>query len=332
MKGDIDKIILSVLNGTATESEEKFFTTWIQEDEVNQVTFNYIKNYWLSNQSEYEIINEDDVKDKIWARAHKSGKTNSRKIPLFVYRVAAVIVFALTFFFVIRIFLFYPTVDVDGKTLNVIEKKNLAGVKSKIHLPDGSIVHLNSESCIKFTEGFKDSIRWVELNGEAYFEVAKNPEKAFVVKSGNIITKALGTAFNINAFEDNPTIEISLIEGMVEVKSTYHLRSDRKTYLDSGQSITFYDNSPSKITSFNSEKVLGWKDGWILFENAKYHTVAKKLERWFGVTIELDGKEPEWHLDGKYKDASLERIMEVISDSEKFEYQLVGDTLKIKIK
>lgn len=332
MNGNIDEIILSILNGNATESEKKLFTAWIQKDEVNQDTFDYIKKHWLSNENDFEIINEDDVKDRIWTRAHKLGKKNSRKIFLVISRVAAVIAFVLAFSFLIKTFLFSPTTEVHNATLKVIEKKNLAGAKSKIHLPDGSIVNLNAESSIKFTEGFKDTVRWVDLSGEAYFNVAKNPEKTFVVKSRDIITKAVGTAFNINAYTENATVEISLAEGKVEIKSTYRSRNDQITYLEPGQSIKYKDNSPLEITSFNVEKVLGWKDGWILFENANYQTVTKKLERWFGVKIELDGIEPEWHLDGKYKDASLERIMEMISDSEKFEYQLLGDTLKIKIK
>ena len=80
MNVNIDKIILSILNGKATESEKKIFTSWIQEDEVNQATFDYIKKHWLSTQNEFEIINEDDIKDRIWTKAHKPGKLKSGKI------------------------------------------------------------------------------------------------------------------------------------------------------------------------------------------------------------------------------------------------------------
>lgn len=331
MKGNIDKIIISVLDGSATEREENFFNTWIQEDELNQGTFNHIKNYWRFNQNESEIINADDVLDNIWTRAYESEHVKSRKFSSLIIR-AAVVLFVLSFSFLIKTLLFPPAMDVNAVTLNIIEKKNLVGVKSKIHLPDGSIVYLNSESSINFIEAFNDSIRWVELDGEAFFEVAKNPDKAFVVKSRDIVTKALGTAFNINAYLDNPTINVSLVEGRVEVRSIHNRYSDQSTYLEPGQSVSFKDNSALKYDSFNFEYVLGWKDGLICFENANYQTVTKKLERWYGINIELEGSEPQWNLDARFKDASLEKIMEVLSHSEEFEYQLLGDTLKIITK
>ena len=332
MKGNIDKIILSILKGTSTKSEESFFSTWIHEDEVNQVTFDHIKNYWRFNQNESEIINEDDVKDNIWTKAHESRHVKSRKFSPLIYRAAAVIVFALSFSFLIKILLFPPAIDVKTVKLNIIEKKNPVGEKSKIHLPDGSIVHLNSESSIKYIEGFNDSIRWIELDGEAFFDVAANPNKAFVVKSGDIITRALGTAFNINAYADNPAINVSLVEGRVEVRSIHDQQSDKSTYLEAGQSVSLKDNSALRYDSFNFESELGWKDGWILFKNANYQTVTKKLKRWYGVKIELEGSEPKWKFDAKFKDASLTKIMELLSHSEQFEYQILGDTLKIKLK
>jgi ferric-dicitrate binding protein FerR (iron transport regulator) len=332
MKGNIDKIILSILNGTATKSEENFFSAWIHEDEVNQVTFNHIKSYWRVNENESEIINEDDVKDKIWEKAHESRQVRSRKFSPLKYLAAAVVVLIFSFSFLIKILLFPPAIDVKAVKLNIIEKKNLVGVKSKIHLPDGSLVHLNSESSIKFIEGFNDSIRWIELDGEAFFDVAKNPDKAFVVKSGDIIIKVLGTAFNIKAYADNPTIDVSLVEGRVEVRSVHYQHSDKSTYLEPGQSVSFDDNSALKYDSFNFEDVLGWKDGLIHFENADYQAVTKKLQRWYGIKIELEGSEPKWNLDANFKNKSLEHIMEVISHSEQIEYQLFGDTLKIKAK
>ena len=332
MKGNIDKIILSILNGTATKSEENFFSAWIHEDEANQVTFNHIKNYWRFNENESEIINEDDVKEKIWAKSHESRQVKSRKISPLIYRAAAVIVFVISFSFFIKILLFPPTIDVKVVKHKIIEKKNLVGVKSKIHLPDGSIVNLNAESSIKFVEGFKDSIRWIELVGEAYFDVAKNPEKPFVVKSGDVISKALGTAFNINAYANSPTIDVSLVEGRVEVRTIHNQLTGSSTYLEAGQSVSYKDNSALKYDSFNFESVLGWKDGLILFENANYQTVTKKLERWYGIKIELEGSEPKWEFNGNFKDAYLEEIMEVLSHSEQCEYQFFGDTLKIKVK
>ena len=118
----------------------------------------------------------------------------------------------------------------------------------------------------------------------------------------------------------------------MEVRSVYDQQSDKSTFLDAGQYVSLKDNSALKYDSFNFEYVLGWKDGLILFENANYQTVTKKLERWYGVKIELEGSEPKWKYNGIHQDASLEEIMELLSHSEQCEYQIFGDTLKIKAK
>ncbi len=332
MKRNIDNLFAVILNGSATDDEQRLFNEWLKEDELNQETFENIKIYWQINNKELEIINEDDVKNKIWNRSHKSNHTKSRNLIPIIYRVAAVLVFVFTFTFLINEFSIIPKVNVGIVTSKTIEKKNLAGVKSTIHLPDGSIVNLNAESSIKFTEGFKDSVRWVILEGEAFFDVAKNKEKSFIVQSGGIITKALGTAFNINAYEEKSTIDVSLIEGKVEVHTIYEDNPDNSILLDAGQYVSFQNSSVIKSGKFDSKKVIGWKEGVILFENADYLTVIKKLERWYGVKFENEGEEPLWNLDAKFENASLEQILELLSHSEGFEYQLKEDNIKLKMK
>jgi len=331
MTSNIDNIIAVILNGSATDGEQRLFNEWLKEDELNQETFENIKIYWQINNKQLEIINEDDVKNKIWDRVHKSKPTNSRNLIPWIYRIAAVLAFVFTFTFLINEFSIDPNKNVDIVTAKTIEKKNLAGVKSTIHLPDGSIVNLNAESSIKFIEGFKDSVRWVELKGEAYFDVAKNTEKPFIVRSGDIVTTALGTAFNINAYEENSTIDISLIEGKVEVHSIQN-KSANSILLDAGKYVSFQNSKVIDTGIFDNEKVLGWKNGVIRFENASYYAVVKKLERWYGVKFENEGMEPLWNLDANFKSASLEQILELLSHSEGFEYQLKEETVKLKMK
>ncbi len=332
MNSNIDDVIAVILNGTASEYEQTFFNQWLKEDELNQEIFQNIKNFWQLEHKELDIINEDDVRNKIWTRAHTSKNAKSRSLLPLIYRVAAVIAFVFTFTFLIREYTIAPSKDVENVALKIIEKKNLAGVKSKIHLPDGSIVNLNAESSIKFNEGFKDSVRCVVLKGEAFFDVAKNPDKPFIVKSGDVITKALGTAFNINAYSENSTVNVSLIEGKVEVRSISKGRSANSIFLEPGQYVSFQKSNVIDKGLFDISNVISWKDGIIVFENANYHSVVKELERWFGVTFEFDGSEPHWNLDANFENASLEQILEVLSHSERFEYQLKEDTVKLKMK
>ena len=332
MKENIDDIIAAILNGTATDNEQNTLQEWLNEDGINGEIFENIKNYWLIDHKELEIINEHDIKNKIWAKAHNPRHIKSRILIPWMYRAAAVIAFILTFTFLIREFSPAPNNSDQIVSLKIIEKKNLAGVKSKIYLPDGSTVNLNAESNIKYIEGFKDSVRWVELTGEAFFDVTTNHEKPFIVKSRDIITKALGTAFNINAFEDKATIEVSLLEGKVEVYSDYNNKSNNKTYLEPGQFVSFQNNVTIDKGEFNYAEVSGWKNGIIQFSNADYKTIVKKLERWFGVKFENLNKEPLWNFDGKFENASLEQILDILAHSEQFEYQLSENTVKLKLQ
>ncbi len=330
MKENIDDVIVAILNGTASEQEQDVFSKWLEADVLNAGVFENIKKYWQLESKEVEIINIDDVRKNTWKKGHRISETKSQKISPFYYRVAAVLAFMLTFTFIAFEYSEHLGQDTPNAAFNIIEKNNLSGVKSTIHLPDGSIVNLNAESSIRFAEGLKDSVRWVELDGEAYFEVAHNKQKPFIVKSRNIYTTAIGTAFNVNAYPDRSSIEVSLVEGKVAVHAQQDENMLNKTFLEAGRQVAYMENKIVHNGSFDVSDVTGWKDGIIRFTDADYQTVTRQLERWYGVKFEHPDVEPKWNLDAKFINASLERVLDVIAHSEHVEYQLIEDTVKIK--
>ncbi len=330
MKENIDDIIVAILNDSASEEEHDVFNKWLEADTLNVQVFENIKKYWQLESKEVEIINIDDVRKNIWKKAHNIKDIRSGNKLSYYYRIAAVLAFMLTFAFIAIQYSSHLEPEHQNVALNVIEKNNLSGVKSTIHLPDGSVVNLNAESSIRFVEGFKDSVRWVDLDGEAYFEVAHNRKKPFIVKSGNIFTTAIGTAFNVNAYPDRSAIEVSLVEGKVEVHAEQEEKVLNETFLEAGQQVSYLENEIIRNGPFDVLDVTGWKDGIIHFTNADYPTVIKQLERWYGVKFEHPDVEPKWNLDAKFVNASLERVLDVIAHSEHIEYQLIEDTVKIK--
>ena len=122
------------------------------------------------------------------------------------------------------------------------------------------------------------------------------------------------------------------MEGSVEVRSIFNGISNSKNFLEEGQYASFKNNDMIDNGLSDYERVVGWKEGIITFENATYNTVISKLERWYGVKFEYDGKEPFWNLDGKFDNSSLEQILSVLSHSQEFEYQLLENTVKLKMK
>ncbi len=329
MEKNIDNLIAVILNESATKAEQSAFDKWLKADKLNQKTFDSIKIYCNPDVKGLKIANHTEIKTSIWKRAHSPKRAKSRSlVPLF-YRVAAILVFAFTLTFLFNKLL--TTSNSSLTVLKTIEKKNLSGVKSMIYLPDGSIVNLNAESSIVFSEGFKDSIRWVKLKGEAYFTVAKNDQKPFVVQSKNIITTALGTAFNISSFEEDKTVDISLVEGKVEVQPLTKKNLTKGIILEAGEFVSYQNSDVLKTGLFDSKKVLGWKNGVIVFENADYNMVVKKLERWYGIKFDTNGEKPHWNLDAKFENASLEQVLDIISHIEQFNYEIKENTIKLNL-
>ncbi len=218
--------------------------------------------------------------------------------------------------------------SVGNETVAIVTKQNPTGVKSQIKLPDGTMVWLNSDSKLLYPEAFTASERKVTLFGEAFFEVVEDKKRPFKVRSGNVLTTALGTSFNIQA-ED--LVTVSLTTGKVKVdhfSATNDLRNTH--YLTPGQELTYHQGQVPALNRFNPEEVVGWKDGIIIFKNATREEVISRLEKWYGVTIDQIGTaNAVWNVTARFENQSLENIMHNLSFTVGFEYALEGKKMTI---
>jgi ferric-dicitrate binding protein FerR (iron transport regulator) len=163
------------------------------------------------------------------------------------------------------------------------------GSRSVVQLTDGTEVHLNYASKIKYPRVFRGNTRIVQLEGEGYFDVAHNPEKPFIVNAGEVQVKALGTAFNVHAYPEDGTISTSLIEGKVVLEKEFDSNQTRVIgEMVPGQHVTFHTSS-GKITSSKEDlyKYIAWKDGKMVFDNEPISGVAAALSRKYNVDIQL---------------------------------------------
>lgn len=204
-----------------------------------------------------------------------------------------------------------------------VTKQNPAGLKSQLQLPDGSMVWLNAESILKYPTAFDSISRHVELIGEAFFDVAEDMQRPFTVHSGNLSTTALGTSFNVSSYPKAEAIEISLVTGKVVISKT---KTDtlEKIVLDPGEQIIYMEHSQGFIkTKFDYDTSLGWKEGLLVFKESDILQIKRKLERWYGVNIELKGIPKQgWKITGTFKNQSLERVLERLSFSKDFTFQI----------
>lgn len=248
----------------------------------------------------------------------------------FVWKSAAVIILAIGVGYG-----FYSLNQGTEKTENMpmvvhqTVKSNTKGVKSHIKLPDGSSVWLNASSTISYNPGFSDTARLVELRGEAYFEVKKDSRRPFRVTSGRLVTTALGTSFNIHAYEEHP-VRVSLSTGKVGVA-----RNDSKEHvvLEPGQQATGGALGLS-VGTFDNRVVLSWKEGTIYFDNTGFDEVVRVLERWYDVDISVENLSDKdrkvLKITGTYTDQPLENVLKAIGHSMKFKFTINRKQVTIK--
>ncbi len=158
------------------------------------------------------------------------------------------------------------------------------GGQYKVQLPDGSQVWLNAESSLKYPTAFATSERIVELSGEGYFEIAKNKTKPFKVKlADGSEVKVLGTHFNIMAYENEKSKEVTLLEGSVEIT-----KGNNEQSLTPGQQGRIISSKIILVNSADTSQVTGWKNGQFIFLDADIQAIMRQVARWYDVDIKYE--------------------------------------------
>lgn len=197
------------------------------------------------------------------------------------------------------------------------------GRQFRVTLPDGTGVWLNAASSIKYPTVFSGNIRQVYITGEVYFEVAKNEKMPFRVNANNRETvDVLGTEFNVSAYDNDATINTTLVSGVVRVASTI---------LKPGQQAQMTNtNSPRKLNVINDadlDKILAWKKGIFNFDDVSLQEVMKQLERWYNIEVVYEKGIPDIKFGGKMsKDMALNGLLIALEKSE-VKFRLEGNKL-----
>jgi len=160
------------------------------------------------------------------------------------------------------------------------------GGQYQLLLSDGSAVWLNAASSLKFPIAFGGKERKVEVSGEAYFEIAKNPSMPFkVMIPGKGEVEVLGTHFNINAYSDEEVVRTTLLEGSINVSAA----NGKAVQLMPGQQAKM-DNSISIQNNVDTDEVIAWKTGWFNFDRTDISSIMRQVSRWYDVDVEFQGQ------------------------------------------
>jgi transmembrane sensor len=195
--------------------------------------------------------------------------------------------------------------DNNGKeaVYNIMSTSN--GRQFTLVLPDGTSVWLNAASSIRYPTAFTGKERHVSVTGEAYFEVAQDAEKPFKVSVHDQLIEVLGTAFNVNAYNNEETISTTLLSGSVRVQDVI-MKPGQQAQV-SGQRIQLVDA--------DAQQAIAWKKGLFNFENVGLHEAMRQLERWYDIRVVYEPDVPDIKLAGKMtRQVTLEGLLVVLEE------------------
>ena len=280
---------------------------------------------------EESLKDEVDV-DREWERLFSSiekktiSKMKTRGLFLQYLKYAAAVVLGIG----VSLSTLYLTNQENLSTVGNYKLVTSKGEKSYLQLPDGTRVWLNSCTTLEYAENYGHSSRKIYLDGEAYFEVAKNKELPFVVKANGIDVKAIGTAFNVSAYMEDSQLTTTLFNGKVAVQPTL---TKQEVLLEPNQ-VAVYDKSRNKIevVPYDKKQFAQWRGGFLSFEMMYLQDITKLLERNYNVVFRYENQGiKKLRFSGSFRNnEDLSEILNVIKTNTGIRYQILKDTIVIK--
>lgn len=267
--------------GSSTEGEMREIKAWMESSVENERLF-------LKERKIYDsILMLGDT------RGEEQKKTKPRKLLLTLSRIAAIVVLTLALNYVYQNYL-AGTGDAITQSITVP-----AGQRVSLRLPDGTNVWLNARTTLTYPANFHRKRRVLELDGEAYFEVAPDARRPFIVQSKTGKVEALGTSFNMEAYSVSDEFEVTLMEGKVKVSlheensESIILSPDKKAYRQDGSLLVEH---VSDYTPYR------WREGLICFKQASFASIMKEFEKYYGVEIHIrNDKVLPYYYTGKFR-------------------------------
>ena len=328
------ELLEKYLNNCCTSQEVEEVVQWMKQPSFFTESRELGRTYWLkeedSNVSDDKL---DALLDKIHHKLNieepRTIQIKSNRLIRWISKAAAIILIP------VLAFLFYAisennrlTNQITAISVDSLEVIAPVGSRTVVELSDGSVVHLNYGSRIKYPQNFSGETRGVTLTGEGYFEVAHNPDKPFVVTTGRIDVKALGTVFNVNAYPENDDISTTLVEGKVlveEMKDNGDIETIKE--LKPGHHVIYEKKTGIVMTSQEQvEKYIAWKDGKMIFDNEPIDQIAQRLSRMFNVEIQVDNKVKKYRYTVTFIDEPLFQILELLSVATPINYRVLPRT------
>lgn len=219
----------------------------------------------------------------------------------------------------------YQLYQSKSTAIEYLTHRNGNGKISEFILSDGTKISLNCNSTITYPKVFHGDTREVTLDGEAFFEVAKDKDKPFMVVANGIKTTVLGTKFNVSAYRNLKEVTVALQEGKVEVQTA---EGRDKLVLKPAEMATFDKVTRSLSRSITDASIVSsWKDGNIIFNGANFEDIATKLFNIYGIKIVDQTKNLKWNYSGNFEKTDYLTIIKSICFAKKINYKQTNQTI-----
>tara|TARA_R110002020_G_scaffold474641_1_gene706528 strand:- start:690 stop:1700 length:1011 start_codon:yes stop_codon:yes gene_type:complete len=335
---DYNKRIADFFEGRLTQQEAKEFLEFLESQEAEEYLSAEVIQLWSTKikAGQYQWDNKD-----LWNRILESKESYAK--PYLLKDQPEIYISWKTWFRAAVVFLvmavgaaFFinkssnPEKHEVVTNENFITKSNPNGKKTKLMLDDGSTIYLNSQSSVTYPLEFRTH-RTIKLEGEAFFEVAKDSLNPFSVEANGIVTTAVGTSFNISTFNVDEKVAVTLVTGKVKLNQ---VGKHQFLQLVPGEEsiLSSTDHNIEKHQVNTLDKIL-WIEGVLRFDEATFQEMHDILERWYDVEIIVEGSPKNLNASGVFdKQESLRNVMNVMSKTLEFDFEINDQIVTVKFK
>lgn len=333
MSAHLNNKVTGLLNKfrTGEISPAEFQELKSEMNDISDKEFKEMIHSEWDSYSNFEPLPEEKI-EKLYSSLHIIGEDVKPRFTLKRYwmQIAASLLFIIAGGLTVLTYMQRQEINTLAEQ-NVVIRSGDYG-KSLVTLPDGTIVHLNAKSSLTYSQDFGRIDRKVELSGEGFFEVKKDTEKKFTVGTGYMDVTVLGTKFNLYAYEDKDMVEMSLVEGSVNI--TTELPPYRSINVKPNEKVTYNKITGELKHEQTSNKIeTAWMTKELVFRSEPLKNVFDCLSRKFAVTFNVDDERLLNDIyTGTFEDENIESIMRVLKIHYKFDYKNEDNMITINTR
>ena len=322
----IDELIANYLTEGLDKNALDELKTWIAASAENQQYFIRQREIWFSavSREAASVYDKDKAFENFKNRVESQKEIQSTSRRGFslsaLWRYAAVVAIIIA---VGCISYWQGEVNVKDTFADISVEAPL-GSKTKLYLPDGTLVWLNAGSRMTYSQGFGVDNRKVELEGEGYFEVKRNEKIPFFVKTKDLQLQVLGTKFNFRDYPEDHEVVVSLLEGKVGLNNL--LREEKEAVLSPDErAVLNKANGLLTVESVTASNASQWTDGYLFFDEELLPDIAKELERSYNVKIHIANDSLKtFRFYGNFvrREQNIQEVLEALASTEKMQYKI----------